>query len=272
MGPAATQVTANVTEHTPGTFGWAELATHDAAQAKTFYGALFGWTFQDNPMSDDGSVYSMAQLGEGLNIVGLYEQDAEMRAHEVPAHWLNYINVADIEATAAAARRLGGTVAIDPFEVGENGSMSVIVDPTGATVALWQPGSHIGADVLNLPGSMCWHELATPNSVEARRFYGGLFGWQVDQQMGDNYSAMSLDGSSVCGIMQMDADWEGIPPHWMTYFTVEDCDLSARRARDLGGDVKVPCTDIEGVGRFAVCTDPDGVLFSIISLNEPPTQ
>ena len=62
----------------------------------------------------------------------------------------------------------------------------------------------------------------------------------------------------------MTAEGGGIPPHWMVYLAVEDCDSSTGRAKELGGAVEVPPTDIPSVGRFAVLQDPQGAVFSVI--------
>ena len=63
----------------------------------------------------------------------------------------------------------------------------------------------------------------------------------------------------------MTEEWGEIPPHWMIYFA--DCDAGAERATELGGQVKVPPTDIPKVGRFSVIQDPQGAVFSIIKLS-----
>ena len=60
-----------------------------------------------------------------------------------------------------------------------------------------------------------------------------------------------------------------VPAHWMTIFGVEDVDASVAQATDLGGHVMMPARDIEGVGRFAVLTDPQGVMFGVVSAAPP---
>jgi predicted enzyme related to lactoylglutathione lyase len=44
-----------------------------------------------------------------------------------------------VRASTRKARELGAKVVVDVMEVGDYGTMSVITDPTGATLALWQP-------------------------------------------------------------------------------------------------------------------------------------
>jgi uncharacterized protein len=66
--------------------------------------------------------------------------------------------------------------------------------------------------------------------------------------------------------MKINARWGNVPPHWMPYFQVDDCDGSVTKAQELGGRLNVPSTDIENVGRFALLADPQGALFSIIKM------
>ena len=65
--------------------------------------------------------------------------------------------------------------------------------------------------------------------------------------------------------MEMDEVWGDMPSHFMTYFRVEDCDASAAKAAELGGEVCVPPTEIPP-GKFSVINDPQGATFSIMSL------
>jgi len=107
-----------------------ELHTKDLAKAKAFYGKLFGWKLEDMPMPGGGS-YTMISVGEGTGGGMTTEANA-------PPHWLAYVGVDDIQAATKRAKELGATVLQDVLEVGEYGSMSVIRDPTGATLALWK--------------------------------------------------------------------------------------------------------------------------------------
>ena len=61
---------------------------------------------------------------------------------------------------------------------------------------------------------------------------------------------------------------ESAPPYWMTYFAVDDCDATAAKSKGLGGSLIVPPTEIPNVGRFAVIRDPQGAVFSVITLSQ----
>ena len=109
-----------------------ELNTTDVDKAKAFYGKLFEWTLEDVPMGD--SAYTMIKVGKGTG--------GGMMKHPVPgapSAWLAYVEVGDIKAATKNAKSLGATVMKDVTEVMGMGWLSVIIDPTGAALGLWQP-------------------------------------------------------------------------------------------------------------------------------------
>jgi predicted enzyme related to lactoylglutathione lyase len=251
--------------YVPGTFCWADLGTPDAAAAKRFYTGLFGWTFEDRPMGVD-AVYTMFSVGTHP-VAALYQQEPQPPG--APPHWLSYICVESAADTALRTRELGGTVLMDAFDVLDVGRMALIQDPSGAVVALWEPKRHIGAGIVGEPNTLCWNELATADTAVAGRFFRDLLGWKSElKQLGAvPYTTFMRDESGPAGgMMAIGPDWGPVPPHWLVYFAVSDCDASAERARVLGAMVKVPPSDVPGIGRFAVLEDPQGAAFAIIRL------
>ena len=111
-----------------------ELNTTDVAKAKNFYGKLFGWKLEDVEM--EGGAYTMIKVGEGTG-GGIIKHPVP----GAPSAWLAYVLVDDIGAATQKAKSLGAKVMKDVTEVKGAGSFSVIVDPTGAALALWQPKS-----------------------------------------------------------------------------------------------------------------------------------
>ena len=105
------------------------------------------------------------------------------------------------------------------------------------------------------PGVTCWVDLETPDPEAATRFYGGLFGWEVeDRAPADqpfHYFEATLDGLRVAGIGSQMEDAKG-PPAWNTYVWVEDADATARAVLDAGGKVLAEPMEIPGAGRMAV--------------------
>lgn len=254
-----------ITEYKEGSFCWAELATNDANQAKSFYGEMFNWQGIDNPAGDQG-VYTMLQVDE-KDVAALYGVSEEQKSMGVTPNWGSYIAVDDIDKTVEKAKSLGAQVVMDPMDVMEAGRMAVLTDPIGARFSLWQGKQHIGAGLIGKAGTFCWNELATTDLEASKAFYSELFGWEVTEQKYDGYSYIVFKNGDqqAAGMLQMTDEWKGMDPHWMIYFMVEDCDASVEKAKSLGGESKYPVMEIPDVGRFAMLSDPQGAHFSIIS-------
>ena len=109
-----------------------ELQSNDLAKARAFYAKLFDWKLEDAEMAGFGS-YTMIQVGAGTG-GGMMNNPAKGE----PSHWLPYVDVADIVSSTRKAKELGAKVALEVTPVGEMGRMSVIIDPSGATLGLWQ--------------------------------------------------------------------------------------------------------------------------------------
>ncbi len=248
------------TGYPPGTFSWTDLGTTDFAGAKTFYSELFGWELEDMP-AGEGMVYSMARLG-GKYVAAIYEQFDEQRAQGMPPHWLNFITVDDIEARTAEADRLGAAVLSPPLDVLDFGRTSLASDPTGAVFAMWQPGNHIGAQLVNEVGAMTINELDTRDVPAAKDFYGALFGWTFEDDPSGAYTSIKNKGNLNGGMIELGPEWGDVPSHWRPYFAVADCDASLAKIKELGGQVMVAATEVPA-GRFAVVADPQGASFSL---------
>ena len=117
----------------PGTFCWNELMTKDAARARAFYAALFGWKMSDMPMGPD--VYTILKQDE-KDVGGLMQIRADMGP--VPSHWLAYVEVADVDASTKKAAELGARVQVAGMDVPGVGRFGVFEDPTGATLAVFR--------------------------------------------------------------------------------------------------------------------------------------
>ena len=117
-------------------------------------------------------------------------------------------------------------------------------------------------------GTFSWTELATTDVADAKRFYGGLLGWEFEDvpvPESEPYSLARVEGDRVAGLtpqqpQQRDA---GIPPHWFNYVTVASADDAAERAKEAGGTVHAGPFDVMEQGRMAVIADPTGAMFGI---------
>ena len=109
-----------------------ELATTDVAKAKSFYGSLFDWKLNDMPM-EGGHSYTLIEVGDGTG-GGIMQHPMP----GAPSGWLAYVGVEDVKAATEKARSLGATIFREVSDIPNVGSFSIIVDPTGAMLALWQ--------------------------------------------------------------------------------------------------------------------------------------
>jgi uncharacterized protein len=254
------------TQYAPGTPSWIDLQTPDQAGAKAFYGALFGWSYEDLPVGQDeagnDAFYSMAKLkGQSVAAIGGSPPPG------VPPHWNVYVTVADVDATAAQVPDAGGAVIAPPFDVMDAGRMSVIADPTGAMLCLWTAKSNIGAGLVNEHGTLSWEELMSPDVPAATAFYNKIFGWEAAAVGGPmDYTEIKLNGRGIAGAMK--PPMEGMPSVWGIYFAVDDTDKTVELAQANGGSLIQGPMDIEP-GRFAVLADPTGAMFSVIKMTTP---
>jgi predicted enzyme related to lactoylglutathione lyase len=108
-----------------------ELCTADANKAKDFYSSLFGWQFTDNDMGGS-MIYSTFKPSDGPG-GGVFSMP------DRPTAWLAYVGVEDINASTEKAKSLGATILNGPMEIPNVGWATVLQDPTGAGIALFQP-------------------------------------------------------------------------------------------------------------------------------------
>jgi uncharacterized protein len=109
-----------------------ELNTTDVGKAKSFYGSLFSWTLEDVPVGPE--TYTMIKVGEGTG-GGIMKHPMP----GAPSMWLAYVHVDDVAASTKKAKSLGANIVKDVTEIMGVGSFSILIDPTGATLALFQP-------------------------------------------------------------------------------------------------------------------------------------
>ena len=109
-----------------------ELNTTDLDKAKSFYTGLFDWTLEDTDIGG-GFTYTMIKVGEGTG--------GGMMKQMIPggsSAWLPYVAVADINAATKKAKSLGAKIMRDVTSVMDMGWLSILIDPTGAMLGLWQ--------------------------------------------------------------------------------------------------------------------------------------
>lgn len=268
---------------------WIDLEQPDTDAACHFYGALFGWTFEDAVPPDATGSYLVARL-DGRDVAAIGIPDSASTAQ-----WNTYIAVDDVDDVAGAVTRAGGEISRAPQDAGPGGRGASFVDPTGAPFRVWQPRNRLGAQVVNVPGAWNFSDLHTADADGANAFYGGLFGWEADQlDFGDgqegvmwrrpgygDHLAATVDpdiydrqdgisappgfADAVAWLVPLERDEV---PHWHVTFAVADRDdivATALRlgARDLTGPVDTAWT------KAAVVQDPQGAVFTLSQFDPP---
>jgi predicted enzyme related to lactoylglutathione lyase len=254
--------------YAPGTPCWVDLMAKDQQAALDFYRDLFGWQGEIGPAEFGG--YAMCTLN-GKPVAGIMAAMAPEGQPEPPTVWTTYLASDDAEATQRAIAEHGGTVMYPVMDVGTVGRMLVAADPTGAVFGVWQPLDFFGAQIVNEPGALTWNELNTTDTAATGSFYQQAAGLRPGTVEGvPDYYSLNIGERSVGG-MQLLPDYlpPGTPPHWMTYFSVDDCDSVVDALVRAGGSVLRPPFDM-AAGRMSVVQDPQGAVFSVIAAPAAP--
>jgi uncharacterized protein len=241
---------------------WADLWTSDVDGSRAFYCDLFGWEAQA-PSPEFGGYFMFTR--DGVPTAGGMGDMGEARADNT---WKVYLNTSDIDRTVAAAEAAGAKIIVPAMPVADLGEQAVLIDPTGAYLGAWQPGSFPGFTVLGEHGAPSWFELHTREHAAAVDFYRTVFGWDTNV-VGDSdefrYTTMRDPESEgeLAGIM----DGTAFLPlhgasHWSIYWEVDDIDATVAKVKDLGGSVITGAEDTP-YGRIASMTDPAGALFKL---------
>jgi hypothetical protein len=121
-----------------------------------------------------------------------------------------------------------------------------------------------------MTGKFVWYELMTSDPKAAESYYRSVMGWDMkDAGMADAYTLLSAGPAMIGGLMAIPdaARAKGARPSWAGYIGVDDVDGTVQRVKSAGGTIHHPPTDIPGVGRFAVVTDPHGAAFIVFKPN-----
>jgi predicted enzyme related to lactoylglutathione lyase len=247
----------NKTSYRPGEPIWIDLGTPDLDASIAFYGSLFDWTAEKGP-EEFGGYTNFSK--DGKKVAGLMPLMQEGQ----PPVWSSYICTDDADKTTALVADNGGAVHAPPMDVGTLGRMAIYTDPAGGFFGAWQPGDHIGAELIDSEGTFTWTELSTRDQNGVHPFYEAVFGWTPRIDAG--YTEFQLGGKSVAGCMDMpDMVPAEVPSYWMPYFAAADPEAKAKQVAGLGGTVLVPSQEFPG-GTFAVVQDIHGSTFGLLHL------
>jgi len=233
-------------------FDWHELQARDCAPALRFYQAMFGWTTED---ATAGSPRERHLCKRGDVMIGAIT--ISQAPPQVPAYWLPFLSVPDIDGVVERARALGARVLREPAVAAGAGRLAVLLDPRGAILGL-RDGASAQPAPPAAPGAFCWDELLTDDAAASAAFYAELTGSSIESiDMGPLglYRFLVSGGRRIGGVMKHP---ENVRPHWTPHIAVTDVDAATPRALALGASLYFPPRDVAGAGRVSGIDDPTG--------------
>lgn len=112
-------------------------------------------------------------------------------------------------------------------------------------------------------GKFSWYELMTSDTAAAGRFYSDVVGWTTQEMPADDgpaYTTFNLGNVGMAGMLHLTGHTA-----WIGYISVEDVDAHIEKIVEAGGKLWKPATDVPGVLRFAVLSDPQGAAFVVFT-------
>ena len=254
----------NVEKHRPGSFCWIELATSDQKAAKDFYGQLFRMERQRH---SDGAGRLLHDLSTRRSRRGGSLHAAQRPARAGCAFALDALRrgrqCRRVRSKGWGTGRTSLSSSVRRCELRQDGR-----DSGSDRAGLFDLGAQgeQGTGIAGVGGTLCWADLSSPDPASAAKFYSDLFGWKAtsdnDDDPASGYQHIQNGEDFIGGILPAEKDSK-IPPHWLPYFQVANCDLSAAKAKELGAGFLLPPTTMENVGRMAVIADPQQAVFAV---------
>ncbi len=244
-----------------GLFVWYEHLTKDVQKEVEFYSDVVGWKTQ--PFGETGYIMWVGSQGPLGGVMSMGEEGAKRGE---PPRWMAHVQVEDVDATAARAKKLGGKVWKEPTDIPTVGRFAVIADPQGAVLGIFKPNTAMPLHDSSQDGEFCWNELLTTDSAAAFRFYSDLFGWKTLEEMDmgptGTYRVFGVGDQRLGGMMAVPKGTKS-PPMWIFYASTSDLDAAIGRATRKGAKVMNGPMDVPGGGRIAQLTDPEGAAFAL---------
>ena len=120
----------------PGTFCWFECTTREDEASIAFYTALFGWTTSAMDMGPAGTYTIFHNRGE--QVAGLMPMKGAEWPADMPAHWMPYVAVANVDETFARVEDCGGQGCVPPTDIPNVGRFAVIDDGSGGYLSIFR--------------------------------------------------------------------------------------------------------------------------------------
>ena len=245
--PAITKYDTN--KHYSGKFVWHDLITDDVSGAKRFYGALFGWTFEDN-----GNyiviMHDKKPIGGMMKVTSSAQKNVE-------ALWLPSISVANVDNAVKYVKKHKGKVIKGPLEMEVRGKGALVSDVQGAHFVLLHSKTGDPLDATPQIGDWLWNELWTNDGKTSYNFYRELGHYDRAKEK-NHYRILTSKGKWRAGIRTITS--EKVKTHWVPVIRVADPKSITNKVLRLGGKVLFEPNASLYNGNVAVIVDNAGAL------------
>lgn len=241
---------------------WLELNAPALAQARAFYGAVFGW--QSEPISPRAHPHAWLSR-EGVHFAGVSERDPA----EAKPEWAGFVQVSDLDAALERAKALNAPLLGEPGELPGLVRFCRIADPDGRPLGLFQA---LGGDIhgpipTGLNDPIGWRQIASPDPERLSEFLAGLLDWQeldrFDIGPAGPYRILGTGGQPHVGMMRL---IPGEPEGWLFYFDTPDLTAALAAVTAQGGRVITETMEVPGGAIISHAFDPGMAKFGLIQM------
>jgi len=275
--PAVTE--SPTSERFAGKIVWHDLITARPDAARTFYGELFGWQFEELGLNlGFGNTLNYTLIRhQGRLIGGMVDarrlDDVRAEDAERVSQWVALMSVENADDAVAAVTRGGGKVLTPPTDFVDRGRLALVEDSQGATLALLETRDGDPPDQPPVIGGFLWDELWTIDTGRAAEFYQQVTGLAARERQIDDggvYRYLADGDNPRVGLLPRPVD--SIDPVWVSYIRVADAAAVTARVEALGGEVLAPVQARALGGDVAIIADPSGAGVAIQTWTPPAEQ
>jgi len=240
-----------------GSIIWHDLLTTDIEASKRFYGGLFGWEFEEVPLSlGFGRSGDYLMIRNNGKLIGGMVDTSAVKTRINNSQWVPIMSVGSVDSAVQKILDSGGKVITPVTDLNERGRIAIITDATDALLALLEPryGDPVKSQAMS--GDFFWDEVWSDDTSLAVRFYRSLAPYSVREEdfNGKKYTALEYQGEPRFGFMQEPIP--GLEPTWASYIKVDDMSV-LEQVEELGGTVAIPAAP-RGKGEVALILGPSG--------------
>jgi predicted enzyme related to lactoylglutathione lyase len=243
----------------PGKIIWHDLLTNDIEASQRFYAGLFGWEFEELPLTlgmGQSSKYLLIRQA-GRLIGGMVDVSGVSEVNN--SQWVALMSVDDVDQAVESIRQNGGKIFTPPTDLNERGRIAIVADDVGAIFAVLETRNGDPLDSEPGTGEFMWDEVWVPDVAAAGSFYQSIAPFEpITRQMQDEaYTGLAVEGVPRVGVLQNPLAEDGLAPTWVSYIKVADMTALGKVA-ELGGRVLLDASDRPIGGQMAIVAGPSG--------------